>query len=162
MEYPLILLLYILYMYIWNTYIYYISIYEIHIHIYICINQMSTYAIFKTSQNSSIKGNILWSNYFVFKIYSLYATFGVFLQGKLTFWNFKWLKLDWLNIVHQVRHLFCGHGLAPSSALEAGIKITFPESALALYDQGLFSQGNDQLIHESENHPSSSENDYCQ
>lgn len=64
----------------------------------------------------------------------------VFSPGKLTFWNFKWLKLDWLNIVHQVRHLFCSHSLAPSSPLEAGVKITFSESTL--YCPGLFSQSN--------------------
>ena len=35
----------------------------------------------------------------------------------LTFWYFKWLKLYRLNVVHQVRHLFCGHSLTSSSTL---------------------------------------------
>lgn len=50
------------------------------------------------------------------------TTLQIFLQGKLTFWNFKWFKLDRLNIIHQIRHLFCGHCLTPSSSLKAGIK----------------------------------------
>lgn len=70
-----------------------------------------------------------------------------FSPGKLTFWNFKWLKLDWLNIVHQVRHLFCGHSLTPSSPLEAWMKITFLESTL--YYWKLFSQGSDHVTHEN-------------
>lgn len=89
-------------------------------------------------------------------IYLSYATLGVFLQGKLTFWNFEWLELDWLNIVHQIRHLFCGHGLTPSSPLEAGVKITFPESALS------FPRAMIKWPKRAEDYHASSENGYRQ
>lgn len=51
-----------------------------------------------------------------------------------------------MNIVHEVRHLFCGHGLAAGGSLEAGKK-KIPESAL--YYPGLVSQENGHMPLES-------------
>lgn len=132
----------------WNTfshgyinisiYIYYIYIY-IYIYIYLHIYLLRLYKdqIVNSPTYSSFHRRVLIRVTFFFCLITLCLKYthymlGGFLQGKLTFWNFEWLKLDRLNIVHQIRHFFCGHGLTPSSPLEAGIKITSLKSAFIL------------------------------